>query len=272
MTDRIRVGPLLVTNTTIDDAAQYAIQLASSRSTGSTPTLLTSVNAQAVLLAQQSSRFAQILNDSALSIADGMSIVLASRFLGTPLKDRVAGVDLVEAICERCATQGLKPYFVGGQPGAAAKTADRLCRRYPALRIAGFDCPPYGFESDDAKNRAVLDAINDASPDFLFLALGTPKQEYWAAHNLDELNSGVVVPVGAAFEMLAGVVPRAPRWLQSLGMEWLFRLILEPRRLWRRYLLGNPRFVTLIVQQYLELRRSARAAERMSSETSAEPD
>ena len=263
--DRVRVGNLLVDNTTIKEAGLFSTDLARQRPRPAIPALLTSVNAQAVLVAEESPRFAEILNGSALSIADGMSIVIASRLLGTPLHERIAGVDLVEELCKLSAVQGLSVYFVGGWPGAASQTAEILARRYPGLIVAGIDCPPYGFETNPAENQKVLQRIRVAAPDLLFIALGTPKQEYWSAENLSDLAVAVAIPVGAAFEMIAGLVPRAPRWLQSIGMEWLFRLALEPLRLWRRYLIGNPRFIKLVVRQLQDSRRRIPAPDRISN-------
>ena len=262
---RIRIGTLLVDNTSIKEAGLFAADLAKQRSRLSTPALMTSVNAQAVLIAEESKLFAEILNLSALSIADGMSIVIASRLLGTPLHERVAGVDLVEELCKLCALEGLSVYFVGGRPGAASRTAEILVQRYAGLIVAGVDCPSYGFEIIPDENEQVLQRIRTAAPDLLFVALGTPKQEYWTARHRSELNVAVAIPVGAAFEMIAGLVPRAPRWLQSIAMEWLFRLVLEPRRLWRRYLIGNPRFIRLVARQFLDGRTRTQAADRISS-------
>ena len=231
----------------------------------SSPALLTSVNAQAVLIAAESPRFAEVLNTSAVSIADGMSIVITSRLLGTPLRDRVAGVDLVEEVCKRCADERLSVYFLGGQPGSGYLTATVLRKRYPGLMVAGFDCPPYGFENSRFENARILRRIRNATPDILFVALGTPKQEYWTADNASALDVAVVIPVGGAFEMLAGLVPRAPRWLQLIGMEWLFRLMMEPRRLWRRYLIGNAHFVALIAKQYFATRRKTAPSDQIST-------
>jgi N-acetylglucosaminyldiphosphoundecaprenol N-acetyl-beta-D-mannosaminyltransferase len=263
--DRGRVGSLLVDNTTINQAGRFATDLARRPARLAAPALLTSVNAQAVLVAEESPRFAEIMNSSALSIADGMSIVIASRLLGTPLHERIAGVDLVDELCKLCAREELSVYFIGGRPGAASQTAEILVRRHPGLRVAGIDCPPYGFETDPSENQKVLRRIRLAAPDLLFVALGTPKQEYWTAEHLSDLKVAVAIPVGAAFEMIAGLVPRAPRWLQSIGMEWLFRLALEPLRLWRRYLIGNPRFIKLVVRQFLDSRRRIPASDRISN-------
>jgi len=241
---------LAVDNTTIDDAAAFAIERARQRRRLS-PALLATVNARSVLLAADLPPFGEILNHSALSIPDGMSIVLAARLLGTPLRERVTGVDLVEELCKRCASEKLSVYFLGGRPGAAERTGAVLRERYPGLMLAGTDCPPPDFERDPHESERVVQAIRKAAPDILFVALGMPKQEFWIAESASTLDVGVVMPVGGTFELLAGLIPRAPRWLQQLGLEWLFRLIVEPRRLWRRYLIGNARFIALIVRQYL---------------------
>jgi N-acetylglucosaminyldiphosphoundecaprenol N-acetyl-beta-D-mannosaminyltransferase len=254
----------LVDNTTVEDAAAFTIERAR-QSHLLHPALLATVNARSVFLAADSPRFAEILNHSALSIADGMSVVVASRLLGTPLRARVTGVDLVEELCKCCAREHLSVYFLGGRPGAADRAAALLKTRYPGLLLAGTDCPPYGFEDQPAENERVLRRIRAAAPDILFVALGMPKQEYWIAENGSALNVRIAMPVGGTFELLAGLVPRAPRWLQVIGMEWLFRLVIEPRRLWRRYLIGNARFIALVARQYLEVKRTTAERDRMAA-------
>lgn len=263
--DRIRVGDLFVDNTTIEEAAAFAIERARQRQQHSSPALLMSVNAQSVLIASESPRYAEILNTSALSIADGMSVVLVSRLLGIPLQDRVAGVDLVEQVCKRCADHRLSVYFLGGRPGSGYLAAEVLRRRYPGLMVAGFDCPPYGFENSPFENARILQRIRNAAPDILFVALGIPKQEYWVADNASSLGVAIAMPVGGAFELIAALVPRAPRWLQSIGMEWLFRLVMEPRRLWRRYLIGNVHFVALVARQCLATRRKPASSDGIAT-------
>ncbi len=222
--------------------------------------LVTTVNAQSALLAADAPRFAGIVNRAALCVADGMSIVFASRLLGTPLQERIAGVDLFAALCKRCASEGLSVYLLGGRPGAADQAAATLRTRHPDLEIAGTDCPPYGFEHDPAEAARVLERIGRAAPDLLFVGLGVPKQEYWLEENAPHLGAAVAMTVGGTFDIVAGFVPRAPHWLQAAGMEWLFRLAIEPRRLWRRYLIGNPRFMLMIARQLLDRRKHDRAA------------
>ena len=241
----------MVDDTTIADAVSLAIERAR-QGRRATPALLATVNAHSVVLADASPRFAEILNSAQLSIPDGMSIVAGARLLGHPLRARVPGVDLVEELCKRSAEAGVSVYFLGGRPGAGARTAARMAARYPGFILAGIDCPPHDFEHNAEENVRVLERIREAAPDILFVALGMPKQEHWIAQNAARSGVAVVMPVGGSFELLGGLIPRAPRWLQNVGLEWLFRMTMEPRRLWRRYLFGNLRFIALMTARLLE--------------------
>ncbi len=142
---------------------------------------------------------------------------------------------------------GLLP---GGLPGAAEMAAFNLRRRYPGLNICGTYCPPRGFENDPAELFWIEKVVEEAQPDLLCVAFGAPKQEIWMQRHRQRLKVGVILPVGAAFDTQAGLQRRAPQWMQRNALEWLFRLIMEPRRLWRRYLIGNTQFVVLVLQQW----------------------
>jgi N-acetylglucosaminyldiphosphoundecaprenol N-acetyl-beta-D-mannosaminyltransferase len=179
--------------------------------------------------------------------ADGASIVLASWLLGSPIAERVPGGELIEAICKEAAKEGRSVYLLGGLPGAALKASQLLSARYPGLRIAGTNCPEFGFENRPEDSQQVVNAILEAKPDILVVCLGVPKQEIWAAENSASLGVSLIFPGGAVFDTLAGLRKRAPVWARSTGTEWLYRLVMEPKRLWRRYLLGNPRFLWLVI-------------------------
>jgi len=179
-----------------------------------------------------------------------MSVVAASRLLGQPCPERVAGIDLLVRLCERAAQTGASVYFLGGKPGKAEKTAGRLRAQFLGLKVSGVDCPPMGFEKDATQNAAVIDRITSAAPDFLFVGFGAPKQEIWINQYADSLPVKTMIGVGGSFEMLSGELPRAPRWMRQAGLEWLFRLRLEPGRLWKRYLLGNLRFMQIVAWQW----------------------
>lgn len=208
------------------------------------------VNAQFLQIARLNKRFARILRNADLSVADGLPLVWASRLLRQPLPGRVNGTDLMVRLCESAASNGNTVYFLGGRPGAAEGAAQRLLKNYPSLRIAGIDCPPMGFMDDRELDSASSARIQRVAPDFLFVGLGAPKQEYWIDEHRS-LCTGVMVGIGGSFELLAGLTKRAPQAFQRAGLEWFWRLAMEPRRLWRRYLFGNTLFVLLILRQWI---------------------
>jgi N-acetylglucosaminyldiphosphoundecaprenol N-acetyl-beta-D-mannosaminyltransferase len=208
------------------------------------------VNAQFVQLARNEVRFADAIRRADLSVADGVPLVWASRFLGQPLPERVNGTDLMVRLCEVAASNRNSVYFFGGQPGAATTAARLLQQRFPGLLVVGIDCPTFGFEKDGALDREVSDRIRRAEPDLVLVALGSPKAEYWIQQHL-HLPAKVMIGIGGSFELVAGITRRAPRILQRNGCEWLWRLAMEPRRLWKRYCIGNALFVYLFLRQWI---------------------
>lgn len=186
-----------------------------------------------------------------LVVADGTPVIWASRFLGTPLPQRVAGSDLTPALCARAADEGLRVFFLGGSPGAADAAADVLRKRHPALEIVGTFCPDYGFEKDEVKLARTVEVVRQARPDILLVGLGSPKQENWIAAHKDACGAKLSIGVGVTFSFIAGHVKRAPRWMQRLGLEWFHRLMQEPGRLWRRYLLEDTAFLGMVLKCYL---------------------
>jgi N-acetylglucosaminyldiphosphoundecaprenol N-acetyl-beta-D-mannosaminyltransferase len=204
-----------------------------------------------VMESQQDDRLRRIHNAAGLVTPDGMPLVWWSRRHGWPRTERVYGPDLLLACCERSMAAGYRHYFYGGQEGVADLLAGRLTKRFPGLAVAGRFSPPFRpltlAEDDDLVRR-----INDAAPDIVWVGLSTPKQEYWMAEHVGRLNASVLVGVGAAFDFHAGLKRQAPLWMQRNGLEWLFRLGSEPRRLWRRYLVNNPLFIWLAFRQILK--------------------
>lgn len=191
-----------------------------------------------------------IHNAAWLVTPDGMPVV----WLGPPGVERVYGPDLLLAVCEAGRAVGLTHYFYGGAPGVAAELVARLTARFPGLAVTGHSSPP--FRPLTADERMELRAkIARAQPDVLWIGLSTPKQERFMAAHWQELDAGVLVGVGAAFDLHSGRVRQAPRWMQRSGFEWLFRLCSDPRRLGPRYLRANPRFVWHVVAQKLGLRK-----------------
>jgi N-acetylglucosaminyldiphosphoundecaprenol N-acetyl-beta-D-mannosaminyltransferase len=192
----------------------------------------------------------RIHNSAGLVTPDGMPLVWLSRLLGFRHVEQVCGRDLMLAVCERSAAQGYSQFFYGGAPGVAEKLAVRLRSRFPGLRVGGVYSPPFRALSHE-EDRAMVDRINAAAPDIVWVGISTPKQERWMHEHRAALSAAVLIAAGAAFDFHAGLKRHAPRWMQKGGLEWLFRLALEPRRLWRRYLVNNPAFLLLVLLQLL---------------------
>jgi N-acetylglucosaminyldiphosphoundecaprenol N-acetyl-beta-D-mannosaminyltransferase len=227
------------------------------------PALVVGPNAYLVTLGRSNPRFAEAMQAAALCLADGISVVWASRMLGKPIAERVPGGEFMEEMCALGGRQGLSVYFLGGLPGAADTAAARLAARYPGLVIAGTDCPAPGFESDPAAIRKVLAKITAARPDLLCVAFGAPRQEIWMHQHCSTLPIGAALSVGAAFDTQAGLRKRAPKWTHAIGAEWLYRLCMEPRRLWKRYLIGNSQFAAIVASEWWQRRKDRAVANQM---------
>lgn len=215
-------------------------------------------NVDHIVKLQHDKKFRAIYDGAAAIFADGMPLVWASRLLGKPLKERVAGSDLFPAICKLSACKGYTLFFLGGLPGVADAAKIILNTRYSGLKVVGTYSPPFGFEKDDIENEKIIDLINDKKPDILFIGLGAPKQEKWIAHHIDSLNIKVALCTGAAFDFVAGTVKRAPMWMQKSGSEWLYRLVSEPKRMWKRYLVDDAAFLKIVTQEYVSLKMSSK--------------
>jgi N-acetylglucosaminyldiphosphoundecaprenol N-acetyl-beta-D-mannosaminyltransferase len=252
--ERVQVGHSNVDAVTFAEALDRLVELAECPE-GSAQVI--TPNAQHIVLLERDLYLRKIYSDAALVVPDGISLVYAARILGRPLKERVTGVDLFQGLCGRAAQRGLRVYLLGGRPGAAEEAAAKLQSINPGLCIAGTFCPAWGFHLREEGQREVESEILAARPHILFVALGAPKQEYWIYEHLDQLGVPLAMGIGGSFEMVSGATRRAPRWVQAAGMEWLFRLALEPRRLWKRYLVGNLQFLLIVLRQ--ALRRDAQA-------------
>ena len=217
------------------------------------PSYVVTPNAQHIISLQKDNRFREIYRKAFLVVPDGVSLLWSAKFLQTPLNGRVNGTDLFERLCEVAQEKGLKVFLLGGRPGAAEKAKETLQKRLPGIQIVGTHCPPYGFESQEKEVALINTKIKAAAPDILFVGLGAPKQEYWIHDNYQELGVPISVGIGVSFELVANMVQRAPIWMQKWGLEWLFRLIVEPKRLWKRYIMGNPQFLWLVLMQRLGL-------------------
>lgn len=211
------------------------------------PRRLLGVYAHCLNVARRDPLYRAVLNRADLVYADGMAVVWASRLLKRPLPAKIATTDLLPPVCELAVREGYRLYLLGGMPGVADEAARRLKIRYPGLMVAG--CRHGYFQPSE--ERVVIEEVRAVQPHILFVGLGVPKQEIWVETHLACLQVPVVLTCGALFDFYSGRVRRCPGWMTDAGLEWAFRLALEPRRLARRYLAGNAEFTWAVLRQRL---------------------
>ena len=211
-------------------------------------------NVDSVTRAWHQDYFRQALNAADLTVADGMPLVWVGRLRGHAMKRRVYGPELFLEFCRTTSAKGYSHFFYGGAAGVPEELADALAHQCPNLKAVGTYSPPYRPLTPEEDNEEVR-MINQAAPDVLWVGLGGLKQERWMFEHRHLLNVPVIVGVGAAFDFHTGRLPQAPRWMREHGLEWLFRLWQEPKRLWRRYLIYNTQFVFLVVLEFLGIHR-----------------
>ena len=203
-------------------------------------------NAYDVVTGRRDVKIKNAANASALTILDGISLVLIARLYGYAFGKRAYGPDLMLAFLKLSEEKGYSHFFYGSKVETLSLLVRNLKEKFPHLKVLGTYSPSFKPLSDD-EDRVIVNIINKAAPDVLWVGLGTPKQQLWMYEHRDKLRVPVMVGVGAAFDFLAGVKPQAPRWVRDNGFEWLFRLVTEPKRLWRRYLINYPLFVYYVL-------------------------
>ncbi len=225
---------------------------------------LCACNVHTVMASREDPELRGALESATINVPDGQPLVWALGALGHALPGRVYGPELMSRACERAIDQDHRLYLYGGRnQGALVQLALNLRRRYPGVRIVGGYSPPHRaltFEEE----AAIAEEVNQSRADVVWVGIGVPKQEKWMARMRPVLEAPVLVGVGAAFDFHAGLVPQAPSWIQESGLEWAYRLAQEPRRLWRRYLRYNPKFVAAFAAQLAADRRRAAAGRRAS--------
>ncbi len=203
-----------------------------------------------VMESQADPALCQIHNKAGMVTPDGMPLVWLGKLAGHRDMDRVYGPDLMLKVCEASTERGWKHFFYGGGDGVAEQLRDRLTQRFPQLQVVGMFTPPFRPLTEE-EDQTLIEQIDVSGADIVWVGLSTPKQERWMAAHVGRLQAPVMVGVGAAFDFHAGLKSQAPHWMQRSGLEWLYRLCTEPRRLWRRYLYNNPRFLWGITRQLL---------------------
>lgn len=205
-------------------------------------------NAEIVYEAIQDSSFRDLLNGAALVLPDGAGVVLGANILGTPIREKVPGIEFGEELCKLLAETGGRLYLLGGKPGIAETAGENLKRKYPGLTICG---AADGYFEDES---AVVEQINAAAPDVLFVCLGAPKQEKFMKNHFDGLNAILMLGLGGSLDGYAGAVQRAPKWMIDLSLEWLYRLVKEPKRLGR--MMRLPKFVLICFKEKLRRKKN----------------
>ena len=238
--------------TTYDDAAKRIIEWGAKRSSR----YVCLANVQTVVRAHDNAAFCNVINAGDLATADGVALVWTLRLFGVPHAQRVYGPDMTLRLLAEAETAGLAVGFYGSTSAVLEKLNTVIARRFPTLRVVYFASPPFGDQSD-TEDEAVVRDVNESGVHLLFIGLGCPRQERWMAEHRGRI-SAVMLGVGAAFDFISGTKPQAPRWMMGIGLEWFFRLVTEPRRLWRRYLKDNPRFIALLALQLVRDGRYAK--------------
>jgi N-acetylglucosaminyldiphosphoundecaprenol N-acetyl-beta-D-mannosaminyltransferase len=252
---RLRIGPVWVDALTFAETLEEVEKLVDARQGGSVFT----PNVDHVVKADRNDAFRRAYADASLSLADGMPLVWVGRLLGCPLPERVAGSDLVRPVLELAARRRWKVYLLGGGPGVAEQVSHLLAETI-GVTVVGWDDARIADDGSDPTGASIARAAA-AQPDLVFVGLGPPKQELWIQRAKGALGPAVSFGVGASLDFLAGRFERAPRWLSRIGFEWAYRLIQEPRRLWRRYLVDDPRFALIVLRTWLSP-RAGRIIER----------
>lgn len=206
-------------------------------------------NSDHLVMLESDSKFREVYQSAAITLADGMPVVWASRLLGKPLEERVTGAELLPELSRRAADEGLKIFLLGAGPGVALEAGNQLKAKFPRLDLAGVYSPPMGFEKDAAENSRIIEMIRASGADIIFVGLGAPKQELWIFNQQKNFSKGLFLGVGAAIDFTANRIQRAPVWMQNSGTEWIFRLIQEPGRLAKRYA-KDSYVLWIILRQY----------------------
>lgn len=227
-------------------------------------------NLDHLLRAGRDAEFRAMLDEADLVVADGTPLVWASKLQGTPLPERVAGSSMVWTAAQAAAKQGRSVYLLGGDPGTAEAAGDILVKKYPGLRLAGTFCPPMGFEKDPAQMAAMAESLRASGADLVYVALGSPKQERLIREIRGVLPDAWWLGIGISLSFICGEVKRAPVWVQKMGLEWLHRMVQEPRRLAKRYLVDGIPFAMVLLSSSL-WRRAAKARTDLKSPAGRRP-
>jgi N-acetylglucosaminyldiphosphoundecaprenol N-acetyl-beta-D-mannosaminyltransferase len=211
---------------------------------------ITPVNS--ILAANKNAVVKNIYNNATYTLCDGVPVLWASKFLGSPIAERITGLDLLPSLLPFCSENNFSLFFLGASPGVGLSLKAKAEQLYPDIQIKGVYSPPFAEKFESSENDKMISLINEAKPDFVLVSLTAPKQDIWIAENLQKLDTKICIGIGGAFEVTAGLIPRAPHWMQVNGLEWFYRFCKEPKRMFKRYFMEAPVFIPLILLQKLK--------------------
>lgn len=212
----------------------------------STPSYITEINIDVVLKLENNLYLKKIVDQANMTLVDGQPLVWISKWLKCPVKEKISGSDLAEVVCEIAGKKGYRIFFLGGKEGVAEQAAENMKKKVPGINIVGTYAPPWGFEKNEKELENINEMISAVHPDVLFVCLGCPKQEKWVYENYEKCGAKVSFCAGATVDFMAGRVTRAPKWMSNHGLEWFYRFLKEPRRLFKRYFIDDTKIIYLI--------------------------
>lgn len=233
-----------IDNLTMDEALQKIDQLIKEDHSA----YVVTPNVDHIVQLERGGPLIEVYKHADLILTDGKPLIWISKWYGNPIKEKISGSDLFPRLCALAAERGYRMYFLGAAEGVAAKAAEKLEKRFPGLQVVGTYSPPYGFEKDEAEMEKIKKQIKDAAPHILIVGLGCPKQELFILHHKDELGVPISLGLGASLDFEGGNIKRAPKWMADHGLEWVYRILQDPKRLAKRYLVDDRKIMGLAIK------------------------
>lgn len=241
---RIKFLNTEIDNLTMNEAVERIEQLILERK----PSYVVTPNVDHIVKLEDDEEFQNVYKEADLILTDGMPLIWISNFKGTKIKEKLSGSDLFPKVCDLASKKGYKVFLLGAAEGVAAKAAENLKDKYDGLNVVGTYSPSYGFENDKEEIEKIIEMINMVKPDVLAVGLGAPKQEKFLYNYKNRLNVPVSLAIGASIDFEAGNINRAPKWMQSSGLEWFYRLCKEPKRMFKRYIIDDMKIAKLVIK------------------------
>lgn len=241
---RIKLLNIEVDNLTMSETIEKIDELIQSNKNS----YIVTPNVDHIVKLETDEEFKKVYKDASLILTDGMPLVWISKLKKMPIKEKISGSDLFPKVCELAAQKDYKVFLLGAAPGVADQAASNLKKKFSGLQVVGTYSPSFGFENNPKEINKIIRIINDVKPDILAIGLGAPKQEKFIYNYKEKLNVPISLAIGASIDFEAGNIKRAPKWMQNIGLEWFYRLLKEPKRMFKRYLVDDLKILKLIIK------------------------